>query len=83
MYVFVSEDHIVDWHPCQICYLLEIKLLLLLLLFRPVRRVDGGGGGVREVRTHPPSWVNYFKIMQFSPETEFTPLILASKSDFS
>ena len=31
MYVFVSEDHMLDWHPCQICYPLEIKLLLLSL----------------------------------------------------
>ena len=22
-----------DWHPCQLCYPLEIELLLLLLLF--------------------------------------------------
>ena len=27
MYVFVSEDHMLDWHSCQICYPLEIKLL--------------------------------------------------------
>ena len=40
----------------------------------------GGGAGVRNA---PPSWANYFKLMQFSPETEFTPLILASKSEFS
>ena len=30
MYIFVSEDHILDWHSCQIYYPLEIKLLLLL-----------------------------------------------------
>ena len=30
MYVFVSEDHMLDWHSCQICYPLEIKLLLLI-----------------------------------------------------
>ena len=34
---FVIEDHMLDWHPCQICYPLEIKLLssslLLLLLY--------------------------------------------------
>ena len=23
-----------DWHSCQICYPLEIKILLLLLLYR-------------------------------------------------
>ena len=28
MYVFVSEHHMWDWHSCQICYPLEIKLLL-------------------------------------------------------
>ena len=28
------------------------------------------------VRTYP-SWANYIQILQFSPETEFTPLILA------
>ena len=31
----------------------------------------------------PPSLANYFKLMQFSSETELTPLILASKSEFS
>ena len=28
MYAFVSENHMLDWHSCQICYPLEIKLLL-------------------------------------------------------
>ena len=28
----VIEDHMLDWHSCQIRYPLEIKLLLLLLL---------------------------------------------------
>ena len=28
MYVFVSENHMLDWQWCQICYPLEIKLLL-------------------------------------------------------
>ena len=28
----VIEDHMLDWHKSQICYSLEIKLLLLLLL---------------------------------------------------
>ena len=23
MYFFVSEDHMLDWHLCQICYLLK------------------------------------------------------------
>ena len=23
MYVFVSEDHMLDWHSCQTCYPLE------------------------------------------------------------
>ena len=27
---FVIEDHMLDWHSCQICYPLEIKILLLL-----------------------------------------------------
>ena len=26
MYVFVSEDHMLDWHLCQIYYPLEMKL---------------------------------------------------------
>ena len=30
MYVFVFEDHMLDWHSCQICYPLELKLLLLI-----------------------------------------------------
>ena len=28
MYVFVSEDHMLDWQLCQICYALEMKLLV-------------------------------------------------------
>ena len=28
MYVFVFEDHMLDWHSCQMCYPLEIKVLL-------------------------------------------------------
>ena len=32
MHVFVFEDQMLDWHSCQICYPLETKLLLLLLL---------------------------------------------------
>ena len=31
MPTLVIEDHMLDWHKCQICYPLEIKLLLLLL----------------------------------------------------
>ena len=27
MYVFVSEYHMLNWHLCQICYPLEMKLL--------------------------------------------------------
>ena len=58
-------------------------------------RTQGGGGGwgmgeegdanvpPGRMRTHLPCWANYFKIMQFSPVTEFTPLVLASKSEFS
>ena len=30
----VIEDHILDWHSCQICYPLEIKVLLLFWLSR-------------------------------------------------
>ena len=30
--IFVSEDHMLEWHSYQICYPLKIKLLLLLLL---------------------------------------------------
>ena len=39
MYVFVSENHMLDWQWCQICYLLEIKLLLTDLR---------GGGGINK-----------------------------------
>ena len=35
--------------------------LKLNIKYRPVRRGVGVGKGVR---THPPSWANYFKIMQ-------------------
>ena len=34
MPTFVIEDHMIDWHICQICCRLEIKLLLLLHEFR-------------------------------------------------
>ena len=30
MTLFVIEDHMLDWHLCQICYSLEIKLLLYI-----------------------------------------------------
>ena len=55
---------------------------------RPVRRPRGGGAGVRTgggagVRTHPLAGQIISKSCNFSPETEFTPLILASKSEFS
>ena len=32
MPTLVIEDHMLDWHKCQLCYPLEIKLLLLLSL---------------------------------------------------
>ena len=32
MTTIVIEDHMFDWHTCQIWYPPEIKLLLLLLL---------------------------------------------------
>ena len=27
MFVFASEDHMLDWHLCQICYPLKMKVL--------------------------------------------------------
>ena len=30
MYVFVSEDHMLDWHSCQTCYPLEKKVIIIL-----------------------------------------------------
>ena len=32
MSIFLTEDHMLDWHSCQIYNPLEIKLLLFLLL---------------------------------------------------
>ena len=32
MSTFVIEGHMLDWHSCQICYPLEIKVLLLLVV---------------------------------------------------
>ena len=32
MYVFVFEDHILDWHSCQICYPLDIKLVFIIIV---------------------------------------------------
>ena len=38
-----------DWHSCQICYSLEIKVLLLSLFKdKPVPKVWGWGEGRRE-----------------------------------
>ena len=31
-FVIVTENHMLDWHLCQICYPLEIQLLLLVCL---------------------------------------------------
>ena len=31
MYVFVSEDHMLDWHSCQTCYPLE-KIIIIIIL---------------------------------------------------
>ena len=31
-----------DWHSCQICYPLEIKILLLLLLLSTTRSCQAG-----------------------------------------
>ena len=60
--------------------------LTLNIKYRPVRR--GGRGVVRShprpappPRSPPPSYANYFKIMQiFTRNWVYTPLILASKS---
>ena len=46
MHVFVSEDHMLGWHPCQICNPLEIKLLLSLLL---LHCVDWNSSNYREI----------------------------------
>ena len=34
MATFVIEDHMLDWHICQIGYRLEIKLVLFYLFLR-------------------------------------------------
>ena len=41
--IFVIEGHMLDWHTCQICYPLKIKLSLLLLL--PSNSSGGSRGG--------------------------------------
>ena len=43
-------------------------------------RTQGGEGGGSGDRTHPLAGQIISKACRFSPETEFTPLILASKS---
>ena len=46
-----------DWHSCQICYPLEIKILLLLLLrseYAPSEDSDQSG--------HPPSLIRVFAV---------------------
>ena len=39
MYIFVTEDHMLDWYSCKKCYPLETKLLLLLLLYRSAHKL--------------------------------------------
>ena len=55
--------------------------LTLNIKYRPVRRGGGGGaGGGRSVRSQPLAVLIISKSCRFPPETEFTSLILASKS---
>ena len=44
---------------------------------------NGSGPYTEGVRPQPPSWANYFKIVQFFTRTEFTPLILVQTSGYS
>ena len=30
-HVFVFEDHMLDWHSCQICYPLEINIIIIII----------------------------------------------------
>ena len=55
------EDHMLDWHSCQICYPLEIKLLLLLLLLLKTHVSDG-------------AWS--FELYSYSHLSDFCPLRL-------
>ena len=32
MYVFVSEDHMLDWHSCQTCYPLEKSYYSIIII---------------------------------------------------
>ena len=67
----------------------------LIKVYRPICRgggfrqtgllkeqTDHGLQACMQARTRPPSWANYFKIMQFSPETEFTPLKIRIHTPF-
>ena len=52
--------------------------LTLIIKYRAVRRGGAGGGG--DAFAPPLAVLIISKSCRFSPETEFTPLILASKS---
>ena len=54
--------------------------LTLNIKYRPVRRGGRGWEVGVGVRSHPLAVLIISKSCRFSPETEFTPLILASKS---
>ena len=76
--IFVIEDHMLDWHTCQICYPLKIKLSLLLLL---PSNSSGGSRGGSGVQTNPFLSLNYLIFMgnfrkNWSDRTNRTPLML-------
>ena len=72
IYVFVSEGHMLQWHSCQICYPLEIKLLLLLLF------------GDKEIThdTNIPDTVLLLSLSSRGTETLLTPRISGFKVSF-
>ena len=32
MYIFVSEDSMLDWYSCQICYPLEVHFFIIITI---------------------------------------------------
>ena len=31
--MYLIEDHMLDWHSCQICYPLEIKIIIIIIKY--------------------------------------------------
>ena len=80
---FVIEDHIVDWHSCQICYPLEIKILLLLINFNTSLTEKTGGarwlsGRVSDSGARGPGFETYRRHVVSLSKTLYSPKVLVN-----